>query len=650
MGEVGEKWDWKWREVRHFFEISLRKVLESHQVCLFIDALDEYGEDDANELIKSFHSWIQRCSPQAQFRICYSCRHYPPLILPEGMVEIRLEEENKDDISTYVKTQLSAWSNDENLATIRMDITDRASGVFIWARLIVPRVLRLERRGENWKKIKGEIENTPQALDDLYRSLARKMAAEPDTFKLIQWICFAMEPLTLDELRWAMIVDADYSDEPASLNYYENTEDFATSGDMMEKKLKALSCGLAEAVPSSRVVQFIHQSVKDFFMREGLAILHKSQSPAGIEANEADLEGIAHCQLSKTCIRYFSAEEIMQSRQVHRLNPGLKDIFPLLRYAVIHWTAHVQQSEERGSQTDLLRYFGWPSEHVVQRWSKFQASITEEPEWRDGTTLLHIASRYRLTGPLQGILQSKELLGNKIDAVDDEKRTPLWWAAFEGHEAVVRLLLDHGANVNAVCGEYGHVLRVASFRGNEQVIRVLLDYGADINVQCGGLGNALQVASCNRNEEIAWLLLECGADVNARCGYYGNALQAASYAGDEQIVRLLLEHGADINADGGRYGTALNAASFRGHRKVSQMLLEKGADVNAGKNDKALVLASFKGHEQIVRMLLENGADVNGRSQNFSNSNALDRASLKGHKQIVQILLEYGAERERSVP
>ncbi|KAG6355420.1 hypothetical protein INS49_003382 [Diaporthe citri] len=649
MGEVGEKWDWKWREVRHFFEISLRKVLESRQVCLFIDALDEYGEDDANELIKSFNSWIQTSPPQAQFHICYTCRHYPPLSLPGGMVEIRLEEENKDDISTYVQTQLSAWSNNETLATIWMDITDRSSGVFIWARLIVPRVLRLERRGENWKKIKREIENTPQALDDLYRGLARKVAAEPGTLKLIEWICFAMEPLTLNELRWAMIVDPHYSDEPVSLQHYEDTEDFATSCDMMEKRLKALSCGLAEAVPSSHVVQFIHQSVKDFFMKEGLVILHRSQSPAGSEANEADLKCTAHNQLSKTCIRYFSAEEIIQSR-LHPESPTWEDDFPLLRYAVIHWTAHVQQSEEKGPQTDLLRYFGWPSEQVVQRWSKFHWSMAEDWDWQNGTTLLHVASRYQLMGPLLGILQSKELLENKIDASDDENRTPLWWAAYEGHEAVVRLLLDNGANINAVCGEYGHALRVASLEANEQVIRVLLDYGADINVQCGGLGNALQVASCNRSEQVVRLLLECGADVNARCGYYGNALQAASYAGNEQIVRLLLENGADINADGGRYGTALNAASFRGHGKVSQMLLEKGADVNAGEHDKALVLASFKGHEQIVRMLLENGADVDARSQNFSNSNALDRASLRGHEEIVQILLEYGAGRERSAP
>lgn len=572
IGEAGQKWDWKWREVRHFFDISLRKVLESHQVYLFIDALDEYGEDHANELIKSFNSWIQSCPPQAQFYICYTCRHYPPLNLPEVAVEIRLEEENKDDISTYVQTQLSAWSNNENLAAVWMDITDRASGVFIWARLIVQRVLRLERRGENWKKIKREIENTPQALDALYRELIEKMAAEPNSLKLIEWICFAMEPLTLDELRWAMVVDSEYSDEPASLEHYKNTEDFATNCDMMEKKVKALSCGLAEAVPSSRVVQFIHQSVKDFFIREGFAILHKSQKTTGTEANEADLECTAHYQLSTTCIRYFSAEEIRQSTLY---GDALTDAFPLLRYAAKHWTAHVQQSEKKGPQTKILRYFGWPSEHVVQRWSELHSSITEDRNWRNGTTLLHVASRYQLTGPLLGILQSKEVLGDKIDASDDENRTPLWWAAFEGHEAVVRLLLDNGANVNGPHDKMGRILYSAIWGGEEQIVRMILDYGADIN---------------------------------AKGGYNGNALQLASFFGKEQIVRTLLDYGADTNVVGGAYGTALNAASFRGNEKVVHMLLEKGADVSPGKGDKALVFALDEGHDQVVCLLVEYGA------------------------------------------
>lgn len=88
------------------------------------------------------------------------------------------------------------------------------------------------------------------------------METDPNSLKLIQWICFAMEPLTLDELRWAMVINPDYSEEPDLLRYYESTEDFATDREMMEKKLRALRCGLAEAVSRSsfRFVQFIYQS------------------------------------------------------------------------------------------------------------------------------------------------------------------------------------------------------------------------------------------------------------------------------------------------------------------------------------------------------------------------------------------------------
>lgn len=653
MGEAGERWDWKWREVRDFFEISLQKALESRQIWTFIDALDEYGEDDANELIESFNTWFQACPPQAQFRVCFTCRHYPPLNFPEGMVEIHLEQETKDDISTYVQTKLSSWSEDENLATIWKDIADRASGVFMWARLMVPRVLRLHRSGENWRRIKREIESTPQALDELYRDLVKKVEADPNSLKLIQWICFAMEPLTLNELRWAMIVDPNYSGEPVSLEHCQNTEDFATDCDMMEKKLKALSCGLAEARTPSRLVQFIHQSVKDFFIKEGLAMLHKGQNPDGTDTKEAALEGAAHYQLSRTCIRYFSAQEIMQS-----IIAELKSIFvfPLLRYAVCHWITHVQRSEMTTSQADLLDYFRWPSEDIVHVWTEAFLLMSRyhfAPDFpRPSTTLLHIASRHRLMGPLLGILQSKEILrGNRLDAGDDGDRTPLHFAVDECREDVVCLLLEKGANVNFQCGRFGPVLFTASRKGHKQIIRILLDCGADVNAQSEDYGNALQVASVRGHEQIVRILLDCGADVNAQCGHRGNALQAASAFGYEQIARILLEKGADVNAVGGFYDTALQAASFDGCRKVVDLLLENGADVNGGETSTALIRALDQNipDEQIVRVLLQNGADVNARNRKYNNLTALEVASRKGHQEIVKMLLEYGAGRAEPV-
>ncbi|TGZ80703.1 hypothetical protein EX30DRAFT_349243 [Ascodesmis nigricans] len=53
-------------------------------------------------------------------------------------------------------------------------------------------------------------------------------------------------------------------------------------------------------------------------------------------------------------------------------------------------------------------------------------------------------------------------------------------AAARGSEELVRLLLDHGANVNARSGSYGAALyaTAAAVNGNESIIQLLLDHGA----------------------------------------------------------------------------------------------------------------------------------------------------------------------------
>jgi ankyrin repeat protein len=45
---------------------------------------------------------------------------------------------------------------------------------------------------------------------------------------------------------------------------------------------------------------------------------------------------------------------------------------------------------------------------------------------------------------------------------------------FGGHEEVVRLLLDKGAEVNAQGGRYGNALQAASDRGHEEVVKMLV--------------------------------------------------------------------------------------------------------------------------------------------------------------------------------
>ena len=54
-------------------------------------------------------------------------------------------------------------------------ITERASGVFMWARLVVKQVLYMERKGDLLKKIEREIHSIPPDLNKLYQQLIQSM-------------------------------------------------------------------------------------------------------------------------------------------------------------------------------------------------------------------------------------------------------------------------------------------------------------------------------------------------------------------------------------------------------------------------------------------------------------------------------------------
>lgn len=80
IGEPGEKWHWHVRELQRFFQAALPKVLESWSIWLFVDALDECGQNNAVQIVQAFKSLLQVSQPLgSHFRLCFSCRHYPSL-------------------------------------------------------------------------------------------------------------------------------------------------------------------------------------------------------------------------------------------------------------------------------------------------------------------------------------------------------------------------------------------------------------------------------------------------------------------------------------------------------------------------------------------------------------------------------------------
>ena len=123
-GEFAKKWEWQTNELQNFFKSNVVDAARTQQILIYIDALDECGEDVAIDLVDFF-----RCFA-APVSICFSCRHYPFVAL-EGVDEICVEDENKADIEIYVQDKIEAHVNRTDVAkTLRNEVVSRSQGNF----------------------------------------------------------------------------------------------------------------------------------------------------------------------------------------------------------------------------------------------------------------------------------------------------------------------------------------------------------------------------------------------------------------------------------------------------------------------------------------------------------------------------------------
>ncbi|KAF7586463.1 hypothetical protein BBP40_008823 [Aspergillus hancockii] len=185
--------------------------------------------------------------------------------------------------------------------------------------------------------------------------------------------------------------------------------------------------------------------------------------------------------------------------------------------------------------------------------------------------------------------------------------TSLRWAAKNGHEELVPLMLDKGANTNAQDADGMNSLHLAASNGREPVVRLLLEREADIIAKTDAALVALWYASMNEREAVVDLLLQGGADLDAKDDFRRNALSYAAKCGYSTVVQLLLDSGADIDAKNYTRQTPLSLAANYCHETTVQLLLNGGAGVCA-KNDigmSALTLAAQHGHSPVVQLLLD---------------------------------------------
>jgi len=144
-----------------------------------------------------------------------------------------------------------------------------------------------------------------------------------------------------------------------------------------------------------------------------------------------------------------------------------------------------------------LRGLGDLGAAVVAATLQLQGLKPPWPSWRDGIFLLRCcgdaahaegsALRYAVrTGNVHAV---SWLLADRADpgkAIASEDLTPLRWVAREGNDDLARMLLDHGAAVNAG-GRYGYTaLMTAAMHGRSAMVDLLLAARADVNTNDDG--------------------------------------------------------------------------------------------------------------------------------------------------------------------
>lgn len=130
--------------------------------------------------------------------------------------------------------------------------------------------------------------------------------------------------------------------------------------------------------------------------------------------------------------------------------------------------------------------------------------------------------------------------------------TALHFAAIENRREIVDLLLEHGADLNAIDEEFGSTpAGWANERGHAGMTRYLHERGTGIDLNRASAFGLIDL--------VRELLIEDGSDINSSGGY-GMPIHQAALWGHPEIVELLLENGADPGLPNSEGQTALAVA------------------------------------------------------------------------------------------
>jgi len=643
-------------------------------ICIF-DALDECDGQERLRFEKALTDLYGTKTSSSKLKILITSRPYSEIRrgLPapdiQGLSVIHLSGESdkeremiSQEIGLFIKYRIQ---------NIKQQLTQSERGLllqailsiphrtYLWVYLTLDQVDREIGSSINEARISEITSRVPKTVDEAYNNILSKSRDVVETKRLLHIVVAATRPLTLKEMQVALALREHH-------NSYTTLSRHIGPEERFREFVRDL-CGLFVMIVDGKIY-LLHQTAKEFLVSKPQVSVD-TNFPGNLKWKDSLQPQESHRVLAEICVRHLLFSEF-ETHPLDKHNDPVEYAkhHDFLDYSAKNWAIHLRHSQMNLDPVfeSILRICDVGS-NCGSTWFKIYWTTTDM-DFPSGFTSLMIASYFGLTEVVRRLLWMDGVDVNSGDVTYG--RSALSWAAENGFDEVVailikgrgskkvnrtvprlfRQLLNLAAVVDSV-DKFGRTpLSYAAWNGHAEVVRLLLQKGkAHVNKKDDLDATPLYYAICWDHQDVIDLL---EGDTENSAAIKAKVLLSAAEKGHKSVVeRLIASDLVDINAKNQFRHTPLSLAAQNGHEGIVKMLLATGkVDVNSVDrfHPSPLHLATQNGHEDIVKMLLATGkVDVN--SVDSFNLPPLSLAAQNGHEGIVKMLLDTGQVEVNSV-
>jgi len=656
-GSFGELWD---------LLLMASSDKNAGEIICVLDALDECEDQAQSELARAICKFF---SEKNNFNLKFLLtsrpvgkirRGFQPLNDTPRLPVIHLNGENDaevekiaKEIDLYIRARVRSIQsllhlNPDEAALLLRRLLSVPNRTYLWVYLTLDLV---ENDTEiNKAGINKATSRLPRTVDDAYEKILAKSANVEKAKKLLSIVVAAARPLTLAEMAVALTLHE-------SCRSYEDLD--LRSDKYFREHVRDL-CGLFVTVTASKVY-LLHQTAKEFLVQDGPMVAARNGLSSQLGWKSSLRPQQCHYllwQISTWQLR-FTEFETNPPDDTDWLSQYLHD-HVFLDYSAQNWAAHFRLSSMKSSDADTESLLGLCDARsgCCLTWFRIYWASAHVGFPRDFTTLM-IASYFGIKPVVRKLLKADDVEINFSDGT--YRRSALSWASEYGFYDIVKLLIKgprlrlrdmaklrtrERAKIEARDKIGRTPLSYAALNGHAITAGLLVKAGARADAMDKIGGNPISYAICSGNEAVASLLKKSGSMDDSADNIVRSLLFSATRRGDEFVIKRLVgrdEVDIDTKDEDGR--TPLLWAAENGHEAVVQLLLGTGkVDIEAkDKNGQTPLLWAAKNrHKAVVQLLLGTGkVDIEAKDNIFGQT-PLSWAAENGYEAVVQLLLGTG--------